>query len=106
MTREQMIAELVRIDPNGIWTDEDNRAEGYEPMRKVDCVSALISYATDEPIQRGTVVRFANPNADENPNDLYIVSEMKGDRCDVVCVSTEMPLPPVSTVLVADLVHA
>lgn len=105
-SREWMIGELVRIDPNGVWTDADNRAQGYEPLRKADCVSALISYATDEPIQFGTVVRFASTNADENPHDIYIVIEMKGDRCDVVCVTTDLPLPPVLTVLVADLVHA
>ena len=91
-----MTAELARIDPTA----------NYSGMTRAECVNALVGLATDAPIQFGTIIRFASPNADENPDDLYMVIEMRGDRCCMVCLTTNLPLPPVLTVLVADLVHA
>jgi hypothetical protein len=32
MTREEMLAELQRCDPNGCWTDKAADDEGMEPM--------------------------------------------------------------------------
>ena len=39
--RERIIAKLQSIDPNGIWTDEDNMVEGYLPLTLVEAEEAL-----------------------------------------------------------------
>ena len=39
--RESIILKLQSIDPNGIWTDEDNMAEGYLPLTLVEAEEAL-----------------------------------------------------------------
>ena len=39
--RESIILKLQSIDPNGIWTDEDNIAEGYLPLTLVEAEEAL-----------------------------------------------------------------
>jgi hypothetical protein len=39
--RQENILHLQRIDANGVWSDEGNKAEGYEPMAYLETVSAL-----------------------------------------------------------------
>ena len=39
--RERIIAKLQSIDPNGIWSDEDNTAEGYLPLTLAEAEEAL-----------------------------------------------------------------
>ena len=40
-TREDFIEILVGLDPNGVWTDADNIAEGYEPLTREGALSAI-----------------------------------------------------------------
>jgi hypothetical protein len=46
MTRDELIAWLARIDPNGVWSDEDSAAEGM-PMMTIEgarnALTALVS---------------------------------------------------------------
>ncbi len=46
--REDLIAWLSRCDLNGVWTDEDMRAEGWDPMSLQDAwdqIEAMIEDA-------------------------------------------------------------
>ena len=39
--RQSIINKLQRIDSNGVWSDKDNIAEGYEPMTLQEAKEAL-----------------------------------------------------------------
>ena len=59
------------------------------------------------PTKEGQIVRFHTPLADEDPNQLYVVLELKEDgersRVDIQALGTGWAFPPVSTVLLSDL---
>jgi hypothetical protein len=41
LPREECIQFLKWLDPNGVWTDEDSRLEGYEPVSADDARAKL-----------------------------------------------------------------
>ena len=43
MTRDALIAWLTWNDPNGIYTDRDNEAEGYPPMTHTELQLTALS---------------------------------------------------------------
>jgi hypothetical protein len=53
------------------------------------------------------VAKFHTPLADENPNQLYVVLEIKEDdvrpRADIKALNTGLSFPPINTVLIDDL---
>ena len=59
------------------------------------------------PKKEGQIVRFHTPLADEDPDQIYVVLELKDDgdrsRVDIQALGTGWAFPPVSTVLLADL---
>jgi len=54
----------------------------------------------------GDLVKFAECMADENPNQVYAIREVKGDRVDIVALGTGLTFPPITTCLLADLIPA
>ena len=52
-------------------------------------------------------MRFHTPLADEEPNQIYVVLELKEDgersRADIQALGTGWTFPPISTVLLSDL---
>lgn len=61
-----------------------------------------------KPVRKGQIVKFHSPMEDEDPEQLYVILEVKGDgddaRLDIQALDTGMMFPPVSTVMVEDLV--
>lgn len=59
------------------------------------------------PNKPGQVAKFHTPLTDENPNQLYVVLEIKEDierpRADIKALNTELSFPPINTVLLDDL---
>ena len=59
------------------------------------------------PNKIGQVARFHTPLPDENPDQLYVVLEIKeGDerpRADIKALNTGLSFPPINTVLLDDL---
>ena len=59
------------------------------------------------PTKEGQIVRFHTPLADEDPNQIYVVLELKEDgersRVDIQALGTGWAFPPISTVLLSDL---
>ena len=59
------------------------------------------------PTKVGQVAKFHTPNSDEDPNQLYVVLEIKGDddsaRVDIKALNTGLSFPPISTVKLSDL---
>ena len=59
------------------------------------------------PTKVGQVAKFHTPNADEDPNQLYVVLEIKGDddsaRVDIKALNTGLSFAPISTVMLNDL---
>lgn len=59
------------------------------------------------PNKIGQVARFHTPLPDENPNQLYVVLEIKEDverpRADIKALNTGLSFPPINTVLLDDL---
>lgn len=59
------------------------------------------------PKKEGQIVRFHTPLADEEPNQIYVVLELKEDgersRADIQALGTGWTFPPISTVLLSDL---
>lgn len=59
------------------------------------------------PKKEGQIVRFHTPLADEDPEQIYVVLELKEDgersRADIQALGTGLSFPPVSTVLLSDL---
>lgn len=59
------------------------------------------------PKKEGQIVRFHTPLADEDPEQIYVVLELKEDgersRADIQALGTGLSFPPVSTVLRSDL---
>ena len=59
------------------------------------------------PNKPGQVAKFHTPLPDENPNQLYVVLEIKEDverpRSDIKALNTGLSLPPIYTVLVDDI---
>lgn len=59
------------------------------------------------PNKVGQVAKFHTPNEDEDPNQLYVVLEIKGDddsaRVDIKALNTGLSFPPISTVRLSDL---
>jgi hypothetical protein len=55
----------------------------------------------------GQVAKFHTANEDEDPNQLYVVLEIKGDddsaRVDIKALNTGLSFPPISTVILSDL---
>lgn len=55
----------------------------------------------------GQVVKFHTPLPDENPDQLYVVLEIKEDnqrpRADIKALNTGLSFPPINTVLLDDL---
>lgn len=47
-SREKMINWLEWNDPNGIWTDEDAKAEGYKPFTQQDAKDYLIQILSQD----------------------------------------------------------
>ncbi|WP_299397680.1 hypothetical protein [uncultured Gelidibacter sp.] len=61
-----------------------------------------------KPIEKGQIVRFHTPNADEDPNQIYVVLEVFEDedksRAKLFTLNTGLSFPPVMVVYVKDLV--
>ncbi len=59
------------------------------------------------PKKEGQIVRFHTPLADEDPEQIYVVLELKEDaessKADIQALGTGLSFPPVSTVLLSDL---
>ena len=59
------------------------------------------------PNKPGQVAKFHTPIPDENPDQLYVVLEIKEDterpRADIRALNTGLSFPPVNTVLLDDL---
>lgn len=59
------------------------------------------------PTKVGQVAKFHTPNSDEDPNQLYVVLEIKGNddsaRVDIKALNTGLSFPPISTVRLDDL---
>lgn len=59
------------------------------------------------PNKQGQVAKFHTPLPDENPNQLYVVLEIKEDvekpRVDIKALNTGLSFPPINTVLLDDL---
>ena len=59
------------------------------------------------PNKPGQVAKFHTPLPDENPNQLYVVLEIKEDierpRADIKALNTELTFPLINTVLLDDL---
>jgi len=55
-----------------------------------------------KPNKVGQVAKFHTPNEDEDPNQLYVVLEIKGDddsaRVDIKALNAGLSFPPISTV--------
>lgn len=59
------------------------------------------------PTKEGQIVKFHSPLADENPDQQYVILEIKEDgersRADIRALNTGLSFPPVNTVLLSDL---
>ena len=59
------------------------------------------------PNKPGQVAKFHTLLPDENPNQLYVVLEIKEDverpRADIIALNTRLSFPPINTVLLDDL---
>ncbi|MBY0537460.1 MAG: hypothetical protein K2P88_16520 [Chitinophagaceae bacterium] len=59
------------------------------------------------PKKTGQLVKFHTPLADEHPDQLYVILEIKEDfersRADIQALNTGLSFPPVNTVLINDL---
>lgn len=59
------------------------------------------------PNKPGQVAKFHTPLPDENPNQLYVILEIKDDierpRADIKALNTGLSFPPINTVLLDDL---
>lgn len=59
------------------------------------------------PTKEGQIVKFHSPLADENPDQQYVVLEIKEDgersRVDIKALNSGLSFPPVNTVLLSDL---
>jgi hypothetical protein len=59
------------------------------------------------PNKLGQVAKFHTPLPDENPDQLYVVLEIKEDverpRADIKALNTGLSFPPINTVLLDDL---
>lgn len=59
------------------------------------------------PTKEGQIVKFHTPLADENPDQQYVVLQIKEDgekfRADIKALNTGLSFPPVNTVLLSDL---
>jgi len=59
------------------------------------------------PNKIGQVAKFHTPLPDENPDQLYVVLEIKEDderpRADIKALNTALSFPPINTVLLNDL---
>jgi hypothetical protein len=59
------------------------------------------------PNKNGQVAKFHTPLPDENPQQLYVVLEIKEDderpRADIKALKTGLSFPPINTVLLDDL---
>lgn len=59
------------------------------------------------PNKPGQVAKFHTPLPDENPDQLYVVLEIKEDderpRADIKALNTGLSFPPINTVLLDDL---
>jgi len=55
----------------------------------------------------GQVAKFHTPLPDEDPNQLYVVTEIIGDverpKAFIKALNTGLPFPPINTVLLNDL---
>lgn len=60
-----------------------------------------------KPTKIGQVAKFHTPLSDENPNQLYVVLEIKEDderpRVDIKALNTGLAFPPINTVNLNDL---
>ena len=60
-----------------------------------------------KPNKPGQVVKFHTPLPDEDPDQLYVVLEIKEDvekpRADIKALNTDLSFPPIYTVLLEDL---
>jgi len=54
-------------------------------------------------IKEGQIVRFHTPLADENPEQIYVVLEIKYPRADIQALNTGMAIVPINTVSLTDL---
>lgn len=70
--------------------------------------NALNSATHMKPTKIGQIVKFHTPNSDEEPDQLYVVLELIEDverpRADIQALYTGLSFPPVSKVLISDLV--
>lgn len=46
-TRENLISLLATNDMNGIYTDEDNEAEGYDPLTRDEAIEYIVKNMED-----------------------------------------------------------
>lgn len=57
--------------------------------------------------KEGQIVKFHSPLSDENPEQVYVVLEIKHDaeisKADIQALNTGLPIVPVNTVLLDDL---
>ena len=68
---------------------------------------ALLKFIVMLPTKEGQIVKFHTPLADEDPNQIYVVLELKEDgersRVDIQPLGTEWAFPSITTVLLSDL---
>ena len=59
------------------------------------------------PTKEGQIVKFHTPLENENPDQQYVVLEIKEDgeksRVDIKALNTGLSFPPINTVLLSDL---
>ena len=59
------------------------------------------------PTKEGQIVKFHSPLADENPDQQYVVLEIKEDgersRVNIKALNTGLSFPPINTVLLSDV---
>lgn len=59
------------------------------------------------PTKEGQIVKFHTPLEDEDPNQIYVVLELKEDgersRADIQSLGTQWAFPSITTVLLPDL---
>lgn len=62
------------------------------------------------PFKPGQIVKFHTPYPEEDPDQLYVVSEIFFDvdqpRAHIKAIITGLPFPPTNVVLVEDLIIA
>jgi len=57
-------------------------------------------------LQVNDKVKFHTPNSDEDPNQVYLLLEINGNRAQIEPINTGLVYAPILTVLLTDLIKA